>query len=348
MVLVELKNALRKLIGYTLTEYISKKTKTIIVFFLKGFSLFKNNLIDTIEYYKYSTISGIKTYNQTEAIIILQYHAIEKGFLHENFKFRFGKDRINSLIHLLKSNNIDELKRDRTQLQSSYIALCKYYEKHKENLVDISDYYSENDYLHFRSLIKVNEEIVKTNSKKDYFENIHKDFYFFAPSRKSIRKFSGEIIPIETIYKVIELAKSAPSVCNRQPAKVYLIQNKNIIDSIFRIQGGLTGYTENVMQLIVLSSDRNYFYSVGERNQLYIDGGIFLMNLLYSLHYYGIGACPAHWAMTNLEDAKIQRIINLKKSEKVICIISIGVPSEPITTTLSKRRNISEILEIIE
>lgn len=348
MILVKLKNVLKKIIGITLTEMISGKIKVILVFFTKGFSLLKNMIIDTITYYKHSIITGIKTFDQTEAAIILQYHAIEKGFLHEKFKFRFGKDRINSLIHLLKSDNIDEVKKECTQIQSACIALCKYYEKHKENLVDITDYYSEDDYLYFKSLIKVDEEIVKTNSKYDYFENIHNDFKLFASSRKSIRKFTGEIIPVETINKVIEIAKTAPSVCNRQPSKVYLIQNKHLVDSIFRIQGGLTGYTENVNQLIVLTSDRNYFYSVGERNQLYIDGGIFLMNLLYSFHYYGIGACSAHWAMTNIEDSKIQKLINLNKSEKVICIISIGIPHDPITTTLSKRRDNSEILKIIE
>lgn len=348
MILTKFKKLLNVLVGNNLTEEFTRRLKVIYFTLTKGFSLFKNMLIDMVFYYKYSIIVGVKTYNQVEAAIILQYHAVEKGFLHEKFKFRFGKDRINSLIYLLKLGCIDNEKKETTQIQAALLGLCKYYEIHKENFIDISDYYTETDYIYFKSLLKIDDQIISTKSKTEYFKNKDDHFKSFASSRKSVRKFTGEIIPHETIYEVIELAKSAPSVCNRQPVKVYLIQNKNIINTIFSIQGGLNGFTENVNQLIVLTCDRSYYYSVGERNQLYIDGGIFLMNLLYSLHYYGIGTCSAHWAMTNIEDIKIQKLINLNKSEKVICIISIGIPIEPVTTTLSKRRDITEILKIIE
>ena len=46
------------------------------------------------------------------------------------------------------------------------------------------------------------------------------------------------------------------------------------IDKVLQLQGGLTGYTNGISQLMIVVSDRNYFYSVGERNQ-HVDGGIF-------------------------------------------------------------------------
>jgi nitroreductase len=95
-------------------------------------------------------------------------------------------------------------------------------------------------------------------------------------------------------------------------------------------------------------SDRNYYYSIGERNQLYIDGGVFLMNLLYALHYYKIGACPAHWGFNYKQDKEIQKELNLSGSEKVICLIPIGIPKEEFKTTLSLRRKNEEILKIVK
>lgn len=74
-------------------------------------------------------------------------------------------------------------------------------------------------------------------------------------------------------------------MCNRQPTKVILVENKTLIDKILEIQSGVTGYSEKVNQLIVLTCNRNYFYTIGERNQLYVDGGIYLIYLLYALHY---------------------------------------------------------------
>ena len=98
---------------------------------------------------------------------------------------------------------------------------------------------------------------------------------------------------------------------------------------------------------MIVVSDRNFFYSVGERNQLYVDGGIFSMNLLYALHYYRIAACPAHWGHNNDKDKEIMRELSLSKSEKVICFIPIGIPKDRFKTTLSLRRANNEILKVV-
>jgi nitroreductase len=127
---------------------------------------------------------------------------------------------------------------------------------------------------------------------------------------------------------------------------VHLIENKILIDTILELQGGLKGYSANLSQLIVLTSDRNFFYSAGERYQLYIDGGIYLMNLLYALHFYGIVACPAHWGMPYQADIKMTDLLNLKNSEQIISLIAIGVPTNEFNTTLSLRKSSNENLFI--
>ncbi|MDD7438338.1 MAG: nitroreductase family protein [Bacteroidales bacterium] len=126
-----------------------------------------------------------------------------------------------------------------------------------------------------------------------------------------------------------------------------MVENKSVIKEILDIQKGLAGYT-SINQLIVLTANRNYFYSVGERNQLYIDGGIYLMNLLYALHSYGIAACPAHWGLLNDADQSIERLIGIPKAAQVICIISFGYPKEVVKSTLSLRRKPSENLVFVE
>ncbi|WP_239992742.1 nitroreductase family protein [Photobacterium phosphoreum] len=109
----------------------------------------------------------------------------------------------------------------------------------------------------------------------------------------------------------------------------------------------MNGYTENITQLLILTVDRNYFYSIGERNQLYVDGGMFLMNLLYSLHYYKIATCPANWGKTVKEEMKLDKIIDIPDSEKIICIIAIGIAEDTFKVTLSKRRDLEEVYRII-
>lgn len=337
----KLKSIVKEIFGDRLIKLFGRTKRNLINLIL----LVKNTYEDGKLFYKHSMVFRQNTFNKLESRIILHYHGLEKGFLHGKFKYRFGENRVKELIVLLKKEEVIKNK-EKTQVAAAYLSMCKYYEKHKKDGVDISDFFSNEIYYYFQNLSTLDLEIVKPHTVESFFEFHNSNFLDFSKSRGSVRSFSGEKIPIETINKVIELAKTAPSVCNRQPNKIYYIDNKSKIEKIFEIQKGLKGYSDEIVQLLVLVSDRNYFYSVGERNQLYIDGGIFLMNLLYALHFYKIGACPAHWGLNKDEDKKIKVELNIKDSEKVICLIPIGIPKSNFLTTLSLRRNYDEILII--
>lgn len=287
------------------------------------------------------------TFNKIESKIILHYHSIEKGFIHQNFKHRFGKQVVTELIKLLNLDVVID-NHKKSQIAAAYMVICKYYEKHKNDGVDISDYYDNENYQKFRRLLTIDIDITKDFTVTNFFENSQSDFLRFAQSRSSVRDFTNELVLLDTIYNAINLAKTAPSVCNRQPIKVLYTENKPLIDRIFALQQGLKGYSQGISQLLVLVSDRNYFYTVGERNQLYIDGGIFLMNLLYSLHFYKVAACPAHWGFNYQQDRIIKTELNLSESDKVICLLPIGIPKAEFKTTLSCRRENDEILFIVK
>lgn len=309
-----------------------------------------NYICDYMLYAKYSTVFSKETFTKKEAELILQYHGLEKGMLFDPMKPRFAINRINKIIQLL---NDDEIK-DRvtlSQVFTGYMVAIEYYDLHKKQGIDISDYYTEVNYLNFKKIVsKVNREFnsgkIKLNVKDIYVEN--QNFYNFANSRKSIRNYSGELIPLNTIEKVIALANTSPSVCNRQGTKVKLVENKKLIEKILEIQGGFTGYIENVHQLLIVTVDRQYFYTIGERNQFYIDGGIYLMNLLYALHFYKIAACPANWGKDIQAEKKLNKYISIPESEKIICMIPIGISVENICVTLSQRRDVNEVLEIVQ
>ena len=311
--------------------------------FVSFFILLKAYLIDFKLFYRHSTIFRQNSFEKIESLLILKYHSLEKGFLHNSIRFSFGKQTVIEIIKLLKREDIVE-NNTKTQIAAAYLSICTYYELHIENNQDISSFYSKDDYDFFKSISILDVECTENMDASTYFRDINKNFYDFSLSRSSVRDFSGELVPFEKIVKVIDIAKYAPSVCNRQPVKIYYLDNKNKIDSIFDIQKGLKGYSDTVNQLLVVVSDRNYFYTTGERNQFFIDGGLFLMNLLHSLHYYAIAACPAHWGLNHDADQQIMKILKMKGSEKVICLVPIGIPKNNFKTTLSLRRSTNEIL----
>lgn len=60
-------------------------------------------------------------------------------------------------------------------------------------------------------------------------------------NRRSVREFSDSPLTETEIQHVIEVATKAPSVCNRQPVRVYAITNKSVIEKALKLQGGLMG-----------------------------------------------------------------------------------------------------------
>ena len=74
--------------------------------------LLVNYFVDLVLYFKHSFVFSLNTFNKTEGQIILHYHSIEKGFLHENFKFGFGKRVVQELIELLKKPIVIEVKEE--------------------------------------------------------------------------------------------------------------------------------------------------------------------------------------------------------------------------------------------
>lgn len=317
--------------------------------FKKFIFLIRNYLKDLLKYWRYSTINKVDSFENKECILILNYHSIEKGLLFSPMKPRFAMQRVINLHKYLNDCEvIDNI--DRTQISIAYKVVVEYYDLHKDKKIDISDYYTEEQYIYYKELLeKVDIEYtsgkVSYNKEKYYKET--NNFYEFSNSRKSIRDFTGEKISYDKIKKAIELANNAPSVCNRQASKVYLLEDKELINYCLKIQGGLTGYTENISQLLILTNNRQYFYTVGERNQFYIDGGIYLMNLLYALHFYKIACCPANWGKTWHEEKKLAKKVKIPDAEQIICMIPIGIAVAEFNVTLSYRRTAEEVLKVI-
>jgi nitroreductase len=315
--------------------------------FYKGYELISNFFEDYLLYKKYSIVFSKKDIKNKEADLILHYHSIEKGMLFTKMKSGFAKNRVENLHRMLDDSEV-KANMNRDQIKTAYRIMCEYYELHQKANYDISTIYTLEQYNVYKNILSnsyTTDFSGKINWIRDTFYNdVKSDFHNFAHSRKSVREFTGEKIESSILEKVIDLANTAPSVCNRQASNIYLLEDKDKIEKVLEIQAGFAGYTDNVSQLLVLTNDRKYYYTVGERNQFYIDGGAYLMNLLYALHYYKIANCPANWGKTKSDDHLVRKIIAIPEAEKIICMVPIGIAKDSFRTTLSLRRSHSENL----
>lgn len=329
--------------------------KILVAMGLKGtakwvrdfYLLLVNYFQDAVNYYKYSYVFRMDNFNKIEADIIMAYHSIEKGFLHEDIKFKFSENKVESIINNLKKLENKSLLKNNSQILAAINVLIQYYEFHLQNGINIESFFPKEKYNFYLSLKDQNFQANHRIDKIRFYQDISCEFKKFSNSRKSIRDFTGELIEEEKLKNVIALANNSPSVCNRQSCITYVVSDKEKIQNILKIQGGFSGYDKNVNQLLILVSNKNHFFSIGERNQMYIDGGIYLMNLLYSLHFYKIAACPANWGKCVNDDKKIRKYVNIPMNEQIICMIPIGLATQEVVYAHSERRRVDETLRFI-
>lgn len=298
---------------------------------------------DYRRYRRHSAYYHPESREALELRITVLYHSLEKGFLHtgEGFRPRFGRDKVIRLLDLL------ERRRTAGRRESSHVIaaeeiLSAYYRYHEERGVDLSDYFPREAFDRLRhhatrTVTELDPKKVETGRRAP--------FGTFAHSRHSIRHFTEQPVTEEVLRPVIELANTAPSACNRQETQVHLISDESTVGEILSLQGGFAGEITGIHQLLLVTVDLRYTLMEGmDRYQPYIDGGIYLLNLLYALHYHGIDACAGNASLLPRDEGRILQLAQARSSEALIAVVPIGYAAAPILTTLSARRPAEETL----
>ena len=126
----------------------------------------------------------------------------------------------------------------------------------------------------------------------------------------------------------------------------FISGRKDLIDKIIKIQGGGRGFADKADKLLIITSRVDVF-NVNEINEAFKSGGMYVMNLLYALHYRKIGACPLEWGENPKNDKALRKLVNIPDNEEVIMVISIGYPTDEFKYVTSVRNSIDESYIII-
>ena len=148
-------------------------------------------------------------------------------------------------------------------------------------------------------------------------------------SRRSIRKYTDKPVEKATIQKLIKAAQYAPSAHNTRPWEFLVIEDKEALKDLRRIQRSAS-FAENAPLAILVCGDHNKAFSREKEGWTYIDidCSAATENLLLAAHSLGLGAC---WCgatpMTKPMAALVERF-NLPENIKPFSIVVIGHPDE--------------------
>lgn len=319
-----------------------RTTQRRMMFFL---SLLSNYTYDCKRFVSSSSASGsVNTRTQLLALITMDYHRIEKGLALRAPRVGFGNKVIQRLLFNLskyqEQYDFDE------SVQIALNALFAYYYFNLENgfkdeglhetLLELSGRTcSLEKYTDQGGVIDITKQAILAAAP------LNPKLFFH--SRYSIRQFSTSEVDMDLIEQAVEMAQKTPSVCNRQSSKVYVF-SKEDKQKALSFQNGNRGFGDQANKVLIVVSNLQCFTKIGERNQGWIDGGMYAMSLVYALHALGLGTCCLNWSVEYSVDQALKAATGIKNYEAVIMMIAVGHLPDELTVAQSPRKKVDEVL----
>ena len=303
---------------------------------------------DQERYWRHSALNTARlSQSNRQAILTMQCHCIEKGLALKEPRPGFGQPLVESLI-----SNLKAYIQDFGTCALTEAAVCTLLEYRgflaahglsnlalDQNLEDIAQ-------RHGKSLDGFCAYATAVVSKTEIHSAAAIEIEKFLRARHSVRQFAPVPVEIRLVERAVELAITAPSVCNRQPWRVHCYRTPSTIGPILRYQNGNRGFSEQIAVLLIVTCDLGCFVSVAERNEAWIDGGMFSMLLLLALHSMGLGTCCLNACMEDDEEILLRQTARIPDNEVIIMMIAVGHLPERFRVTRSQRKQLQEVMVI--
>lgn len=291
--------------------------------------------------------SGITLLDDRDALrakLTMEYHGLEKGLTMPRRHFPFGQDAVRTFIDTL-GLYIERFGDTDDQVRHGLAVLKDYRQKCQAQPTSVdAELMQKLDGL-LQSYSAIPAAVQPHVKKTDFFACADASFPDFAKSRHALRHFAGEV-SLDRIEQAVGLAMSSPSACNRQPTRIHCIVNKDLARKILSHQPGNRGFGDDADKVLVLTADLACLRWAEERHDLYLNAGMFAMNLSYALHYHKIAHCYLSCSIPKSDDVALRKLMSLKPSEDIVLMIVCGEAPEEFDVAASPKRDYREIFTV--
>lgn len=284
------------------------------------------------------------------AYILRNVHSIEKGLSLDKPRKGFGIEKINELMDCLNEYYSKDGDFSRPHVLMAVDAISEYLAYHdgigysnakidtiRENYYELLKKVPKHD-IKYGGTITIDKNRV-TDVEKEYVEH-------FLKNRHSVRQFSGERVPLEDVKKAVELAYRAPSACNRQATRVYIVPS-NKKEILADWVEGVGGFQNEVDTFIMITGKRSYYYQ-SEHFQYIVTASILTGYLALTLELYDIGSCVLQRPVAYSKKwNNLQKVMGIPEDEQIVAFLGCGMLRENYKVPVSNRLPFEEIGRII-
>ncbi len=145
-------------------------------------------------------------------------------------------------------------------------------------------------------------------------------------SRRSVRSFTGEVIPRETLTKILRAAMAAPSAVNIQPWAFVVVTKREKLDELCDKLPYAKMLDKAGAAIVVCGiPDKDEVFS---KDYWVMDCSCASENILLACHALGLGAV---WTAVHVDKeriANVRKILDIPQNVIPLNVIPIGVPKE--------------------
>ncbi len=302
------------------------------------------NLIDKRLKYKFNALYwGIRLNQETKNNLYnfrRNIHRLEKGLSYSKVKSIFAEDYILETVAFLRADQKEKTFDKNTKnwgiaVLNLYFEICQHTEKIAEayelfQKLELNNEHS--DWIPYNSKDRPNLSI-------DY-----NDIHQLAVRRRSVRHYLDRRVEPSLIQEAIKIATLSPSACNRQSFKFLFFNQRNLVEQISQIPGGVSGYKIPSV-VIVVGQYRGYFDSRDIHAPI-IDSSLASMAFIFALETLGLSSVCINWPNLPDREEKIRQLIHLDKDEFIVMLIGIGYPEPNGKIPYSAKKELDKLLEV--
>ena len=134
--------------------------------------------------------------------------------------------------------------------------------------------------------------------------------------RRSVRKFTGDIVPREDLEKIVDAGRLAASGSNRQPWEFIVVTDREIIDQLTLV--GKWMEKAGAIIAVVLDPYSRWWVE---------DGSAAIENILIASTALGYGSCWVEGDSLPREE-EFKTLLLVPKGKRLLALVPIGVPVE--------------------
>jgi nitroreductase len=142
--------------------------------------------------------------------------------------------------------------------------------------------------------------------------------------RRSVRWYLPKPVDMTLIRQAVKAATLAPSACNRQPFRFYVVNDSAKAAEVADCAMGTAGFAQNLPCVIAVVGDLSAYPAERDRHVIYIDGSLAAMQLMLAFETLGLSTCPINWPDIESRERLLSDKLGLAYSERTVMLLAVG------------------------